>query len=289
MTTTPTRDELLRQMEGLASPPHTCTRVMELMRDENADLSAIGEVVGQDPSLATRLLRLVNSSYYNFPRQVDTLSRAIAIVGLNDLHALVVAVSAVDAFSRLRNSQVDMDSFWRHSLFTAMLCRELGQRGRYPLPERLFVAGLLHDVGLLIICHQLGELEADLIRRAAGDEDTLHTLEREAYGFDHGELGGEVLTAWQLPAAITDAVRHHPAPDLAGAHQGGATYVWVADLLAHQVQGAGLFKDIIVDLPEFQAELLETVGMSRQGMDLDGLLEKVQADFDELRAHIHAA
>lgn len=284
---TPDKAELLKEVHGLASPPHICTRVMELMREDDADIGAIGEVIGQDPSLATRLLRLVNSSFYNFPRQVDTLPRAIAIVGLNDLYTLVVAVSAVDAFSRLRNAQVDMASFWRHSLYTAMLSRELGRRGGYPLPERLFVTGLLHDVGLLLLCHQLGDTEGALIREAGGDEDSLQLLERDRYGFDHGELGGEVLKAWQLPDSITGAVRYHHQADAAGTSQAEASYLWVADLLAHQVQGAGLFKDVAVDLPEFQAELLHTVGMSRDGIDLDGLIAKVNAEFAEVHGPLH--
>lgn len=289
MTEKPHKAELLKAVEGLASPPHICTQVMELMKSDTTDISAIGEVIAQDPSLAARLLRLVNSSFYNFPRQVDTLSRAIAIVGLNDLYTLVVAVSAVDSFSRLSNKQVDMESFWRHSLYTAMLSRELGQRGGYPLPERLFVTGLLHDVGLLMICNQIGNLEEDLIRSANGDEDTLQALERETYGFDHGELGGEILRAWQLPDSINLAVRHHHTPDVAGAHQSEASYVWVADLLAHQIQGAGLFKGITVELPGFQEELLETVGMGREGMDLDGLIDKVNEEFADIRSHIYSA
>ncbi|MDZ7751546.1 MAG: HDOD domain-containing protein [Gammaproteobacteria bacterium] len=286
-TSTPTKAELLAEVAGLASPPHTCTRVMALIHDERADVSAIGDVIAQDTSLATRLLRLVNSSFYNFPRQIDTLSRAIAIVGLNDLHTLVVAVSAVDAFSRLGNRQIDMESFWRHSLYTAMLSRELGRRGHYPLPERLFVTGLLHDVGLLMICNQLGDMEQGLIRDANGDEDTLQALERDTFGFDHGELGGEILGAWQLPATITGGVRYHHRPDVAGAHQGEASYIWVADLLAHQIQGAGLFRGITVELPGFQEELLATVGMTRGGIDLDGLIDKVNDEFAEVHSHIH--
>lgn len=225
-----TMPALADAVAGLVSPPHICMRVRELVEGDTASASDLGDVIAQDPSLAARLLRLANSSFYGLRRPVDTLSRAVSVVGGRELYGLTLAAWAVDAIATARGTGMDIDIFWRHSLFCGLLARLLGLRAGYPGAERLFVAGLLHDLGALALAHGAPALSGELHRLAGGSEPGLHALERERLGFTHGELGAELLARWRVPESITMAVRHHHEPAGAGPE---AALVHLADAVAN--------------------------------------------------------
>ncbi|ROR32061.1 putative nucleotidyltransferase with HDIG domain [Inmirania thermothiophila] len=204
--------ELLSEARDLASPPEVCVRLFELMRSETAGAKEIGEVIALDPNLTARLLELVNSAYFGMARRVDTVSRAVTIVGLRELHQLVLAVQAVSVFSNIPITLVDMRTFWRHSVATALLAKELARRAGVLHPERLFVAGLLHDLGSLVLYRERPEVMRELLIAADGDEAVMERLEEERLGFGHAELGGALLACWNLPPELCRAVTHHHRP-----------------------------------------------------------------------------
>jgi putative nucleotidyltransferase with HDIG domain len=230
----------IRDVSSLVSPPDICIRVFELVESNKATAQALGEIIGCDPSLTARLLRLVNSSFYQFSRRIDTVSRAITVVGISELYNLVIAVSAVKSFSRIPSFVLNIDTFWRHSISCGILARMLARRCGVLHPERLFVAGLLHDVGSLLIYNRAPETARDLVLAARGNETILHRTERKAFGFSHAELGGMMLDQWHLPEALQQAVCHHHDPSAAATHgRLEAAIVHIADALAnHSEQGA---------------------------------------------------
>lgn len=230
----------IKDIASLVSPPDICIRVFELVESNKATAQSLGEIIGCDPSLTARLLRLVNSSFYQFPRRIDTVSRAITVVGISELYNLVIAVSAVKSFSRIPSFVVNIDTFWRHGISCGILARVLAKRCGVLHPERLFVAGLLHDIGSLLIYNRVPETARDLVLAARGNEGILHRTERKALGFSHAELGGMMLEQWNLPEALQQAVCHHHDPAGAATHgRMEAAIVHIADALAnHSEQGA---------------------------------------------------
>jgi putative nucleotidyltransferase with HDIG domain len=241
----PDKQRILAEVAGLVSPPHTCTRVHELLEEDAASARELADVIAQDPSLTARLLRLVNSSYFGLARKADTLTRAITVVGLQELHNVVVAVAAGETFRRLATTTVNIDSFWRHSLYTALVARMLAREAGLALPERMFVAGLLHDVGILVLDHRLPTTYGELLLAAGGEESRLHALEGESLGLDHAELGGELLHRWQLPPVLTAAIRRHHARDKAVDDE--TLLLHIADLMAHQSGIGALFEGAPVE------------------------------------------
>lgn len=239
-STPPSKEQIIAEVGGLVSPPHTCTRVHELLAEDAASARELADVIAQDPSLTARLLRLVNSSYFGLARKADTLTRAITVVGLQELHNVVVAVAAGETFRRLQTTTINIDSFWRHSLYTALVARMLAREAGLALPERMFVAGLLHDVGILVLDHRMPTTYGEVLLAAAGDEGRLHALEQETFGLDHGELGGELLHRWQLPEVLTVAIRHHHSQDKG--MDDTTLVLHIADLLAHQSGIGALFE-----------------------------------------------
>jgi len=232
----------VKDVSGLVSPPEVCIRLMDLVDSPKSTAHEIGEVIGSDPNLSARLLKLVNSSFYNYSGRIDTLSRAIAIVGTRELYSLAISVSAVCAFSKIPAQLINMDSFWRHSLYCGVIARYLAKRCGILHPERLFVAGLLHDIGELVISARAPDKLRDLMLMAEGDENTLAYAERQEFGFNHADLGGLLATLWSLPDTLVEAISCHHNPMDAVCSKQQAGIVKIADILADRSSLGALFE-----------------------------------------------
>ena len=232
----------VKDIAGLVSPPEVCVRLLDLVDSPKSTAHEIGEVIGSDPNLSARLLKLVNSSFYNYSGRIDTLSRAIAIVGTRELYSLAISVSAIRAFSKIPAQLINMDTFWRHSLFCGIIARYLAKRCGILHPERLFVAGLLHDIGELVLFARAAEKSRDLMLMAEGDENTLAYAERQEFGFNHADLGGILATLWQLPDTLVEAISCHHTPLDAVCSKQQAAIVKIADILADRSALGALFE-----------------------------------------------
>jgi putative nucleotidyltransferase with HDIG domain len=225
---------LVEDVSDLVSPPDVCVKVFELAESPDASAQQIGDVISRDPGLTARLLKLVNSSYYNFSRKIDTVTRAVTIVGVRELYSLVLAVSAIKSFSNLPNALVNIDSFWRHGIFTGLIARDIAKQCHILHPERLFVAGLLHDIGSLVLYSKMPEQMSDLLMVADGDEGILHQAELTELGFSHADLGGAMAQQWMLPDALQEAITYHHLPAYSQAASTETAIVHLAEALANQ-------------------------------------------------------
>ena len=232
----------VKDISGLVSPPEVCIRLLDLVDSPKSTAHEIGEVISSDPNLSARLLKLVNSSFYNFSGRIDTLSRAIAIVGTRELYSLAISVSAVRAFSKIPAQLINMDTFWRHSLFCGIIARYLAKRCGILHPERLFVAGLLHDIGELVLFARAPEKSRDLMLMAEGDENVFAYAQRQEFGFNHADLGGLLATIWQLPDTLVEAISCHHTPFDAVCSKQQAAIVKIADILADRSALGALFE-----------------------------------------------
>jgi len=232
-----TAQELVSGVDGLVSLPEVCFLVNDLVNDPNSEIEQIGHVISQDPALTARLLRLVNSSYYGFSNKIETVSRAILMVGLKELQHMVWATTAVETFSGLSPDQANMAGFWRHSIFTAVLSRILARECNILHPERLFVGGLLHDIGRLIFYCKLPQAMEEVLRleQETGQRDGLD-IERQVLGFDHAEVAGDLFESWKLPEALCIAVRHHHDPASTPGQGMESAILHVADVMAHVLE-----------------------------------------------------
>ena len=228
--------ELLDGVDTLVSLPDVFIRVNELLEDPKSNASDIGEVIAHDPSLTARLLKVVNSAYYSFPTPVETVSKAVAVLGLEDLHSLVLATSTVEAFERIPTDLMDMDTFWHRSVFCALAARELAGRLAIRNRERFFVTGLLHDIGKLVLFHQLPDLSARILEQSRVANRSLHELEQELLGFDHAQVSAELMRRWRLPASLWEPVLHQRSPADAGEYSLEAAVLNIAAGLTNRVE-----------------------------------------------------
>ncbi|NIP73361.1 MAG: HDOD domain-containing protein [Gammaproteobacteria bacterium] len=231
--------DLVADNVELMSLPEICIRVQLMAEDPACSAKGLGRLISNDPALTARLLKLVNSAYFGRRAPVETVSRAVTIVGIRELQALTLAASAVEVFERVPIHLVDMVSFWRHSVFCALVAGRLGARCAVLHHERLFVAGLLHDVGRLLMLARLPEQAAEALT-AAGEG---WQQERQALGFDHAAVGAELLSLWGLPASLQAAVRWHHAPGEADEASLEAALVHLADAATHALEEVGLVRE----------------------------------------------
>jgi len=224
--------ELIESDPKLTSLPDVFVRINEVLNDPNSTAKAAAEAIGKDTGLSAKLLKVVNSAFYGFPVKVDTLSRAVTIVGSRQITTLALGLSVISVFKDLPEGFVDMRSFWKHSIGCGIIASTLADPEAEIDAERLFVAGLLHDVGRLVLYRCLPRHAAHVLGTARAEGILLREAEQRLLGFDHAALGGMLLCTWRFPESLERAVRHH--------HGGGAVFglpmpamVHVADVIAN--------------------------------------------------------
>ncbi|HML61046.1 MAG TPA: HDOD domain-containing protein [Solidesulfovibrio sp.] len=210
-------EALLRDEPKLVSPPEVYLRISEVLRNPASTVDDAAESIRHDPNLAAKLLRLVNSSFYartmravrgRFPAKVDSLSRAVMVVGGRQLATLALGVSVLPLFQDIPPHWANMQVFWEHSVGCAVAAQTLAVALGRENAEAAFVAGLLHDIGRIVLFKQASTHMAAAMRQAAAARAPLFETERALLGFDHAALGGQLLQKWQFPANLEKMVRY---------------------------------------------------------------------------------
>jgi HD-like signal output (HDOD) protein len=201
--------------------------------DPESSFDEIGGIIGNDPGLTLRILKIVNSAFFGFPQKVETVSHAISIIGREQLNDLVLSTVVMDQFKNINQSSLNMESFWRHSIACGLSARNLAFLKGENDSERFFVAGLLHDIGRLIICIKLPFKVLEVSLRIKSKGETLDQAEMEAMGFNHADVGRELIRNWQLPKTLQEAIGFHHNPTEAKEFPLEASIIHAAETIAN--------------------------------------------------------
>jgi HD-like signal output (HDOD) protein len=295
-----TPQDLVSRNVRLVSLPEVCLQVQALADSPHTTAADIGDVVGKDTALTTRLLKLVNSAYFSLPRKIDTVTRAVNMIGMRELRNLTMAASAAEVFSRIPSHLIDMADFWQHSVYCGLVARNLAQRCNVLHSERLFTAGLLHDVGRLLMLLKLPEELGNVESLRMQSQKDICELEQELVGFDHAEVGHALLLHWNMPSNLCASVLYHHIPAEAHDAHLEAAIIHIADLVTHCAQeskdplgspfydpyGALLDSDLNADdiasatLEIVQAEALSLTRINRE--DIIDSIGKSAAAFNQV-------
>lgn len=207
-------EQTLEDIRGLISLPEVYQKFRALMENPKSDIDQFVAVVSIDPNLAATVLKMVNSAFFGFPGKIDSINRAITMLGLGQLHDLVLATSAISSLD-LPNDIMPLKLFWRFSLFSAVLTRLLATQLKIPRSERLFIIALLHEIGHLIMYAKYPD-QAKLAQiNAQDDPQMLHVSEQGLLGLHYGEIGAKLLAMWCMPGHFQNIVHYQPTPDIA--------------------------------------------------------------------------
>ncbi|MEQ1529599.1 MAG: HDOD domain-containing protein [Methylococcales bacterium] len=231
-----TPQELVSDVHSLMSLPDIYVQIRDAINDPKTTLTKIADLVGRDANIAVRILRIANSSFFGFAEEITTISRAINIMGLSHLHDLVLSVSVVRSFKGVPNNLINMKTFWTNSVFCAVASRLLAAQCSILDSERLFVSGLLHEIGHLIIFSKLPAETTEILTQAIQQHRPIAQVERHVLGFDYAQVGGELLKNWKMPQSHIEAVGCHT--DIRGADKYAldTALVHIASVLSQQAE-----------------------------------------------------
>jgi HD-like signal output (HDOD) protein len=211
-----TPKELVEGIDHLLSLPDVVIRVNKLIDSDNASIDDIGSVINHDPALSAQLLKLVNSAFYGFPSQIDSVSKALNLIGTTQLRSLILASSAADVFGNISTDLVDMNSFWHRSVYCGLIAKKLARATQRTQGEAQFLTGLFHDVGRLILMTHMPTEYEELLQASKARDAKLAALEQEWLGFSAAELGATLLEHWRLPPQLWMPVKFQHYPQACG-------------------------------------------------------------------------
>jgi HD-like signal output (HDOD) protein len=267
--------QTLLKNANLPSFPPIYLRLEATIDDPRSSASSISDITNGDPVLAAQLLKIANSSLFQFPSQILTIPRAIQVVGMQQIRDLALGALVIRLFDRISPDIVSIESFWRHSIACGIAARVIAAQRREANVEKFCVAGLLHDVGSLLMYAQIPDQALMTLLHGRDYDMPLYRLERQVLGFDHAELGGALLGVWSLPESLQEAVACHHAPETAINYPMEAAVVHVADIITNALQ-LGSRGEFCV--PPLVPEAWRQIGLPESV--LAPLIEQVERQFD---------
>ena len=231
-----TAEELVKQCSSLVSLPGVYLEVKKVIDDPDATMADLSAAISIDPGMTAMVLKLVNSAFYGMPRKVETVSRAVGILGIQPLHDLVLAVSVTKTFGGLSQQVMNMNIFWANSFFSGLASRELARKCFLIDSERMFVEGLLRDLGHLLLYQYLPEQAEEAMKKSAETGEPIYTAEQRIIGFDYTEVGKALVDSWELPKNLGEAIRHQHNPNGTPDYQFEAALLNIAGALTEGFQ-----------------------------------------------------
>ncbi|VAW81075.1 hypothetical protein MNBD_GAMMA12-3423 [hydrothermal vent metagenome] len=273
--------DLVNEVDHLVSLPTVCVKIMTLLNDPHSTAKDIERVLIQDPPLTAQLLRMANSPFYGLRSQIDTLSRAVSVIGTKRIHNLVLAVSAIKSFDKLTNGIISIENFWSHSIYTGLIANILAKHSSVRQNDAIFIAGLLHDIGQLVIFNKRPDdvrVALTLMQDSSNDSD-LYLYEREVMGFDHMQVGSELARRWLLPENLIACIEYHHLPSLAPSHNLELALVYLGNRLASLAELNSLNMD---DIPPISKQMWEITGLTPE--IIEQVLDEAQEQFESSQA-----
>lgn len=240
-------DEIRKKIESYPAMPAMCRRLVESCGDPDVNFKQLADEIRYDPGITANILKMANSAYYGSSRKIESLQTALVRLGLKQITNMVVAQSVANRLiGHLKGYNLEPEELLKHSVWVAVAAEELANELQIKPPIMLFTAGLLHDLGKIILDDYIHARKERFMQRKDGNGDeqvSFDVLEHEVLGMNHAEVGAALLENWQFPEDLVTAVRYHHAPvSEEHGYYPSAGMVHIADMLAYSV-GIGIGVD----------------------------------------------
>lgn len=238
-----TLNDIILKVEELPALPHITYRVLKLTSDPKTSIAELANTIVKDQVLTAKVLRMANSVYYGYARRIYSISEALIILGFSTVRNLVLAASVYTVMDKeLQGYFLPKGDLWKHCMSTALIARSLAKKVNYELPDQAFIAGLLHDIGKIILNTYMKERFKSVIEKVNQENIPFMDAEHQILGFDHAIVGSRVAEKWNLPQELVEAIATHHSPSRAKVNPKLTSITHVADA-ASMAMGIGLGGD----------------------------------------------
>ena len=276
----PTLDDLVEAVDDLATLPDVYVRIKRVLDDPTSSHADIAEALGTDSAMTARVLRIANSAFYGRSGTLSTISAAVGLLGTQQVHDLVLATAVIQTFSDDFPAALQPGVFWRTSLLAGCAAKLLAEQCGFLDSERMFVAGLLAQVGQIPLFEQLPTQMTELAQTAADTGRPIDRLQRDRLGYDYADVGAALFAIWQLPPGLTTPIGHHTRPQLAQEGLLEAAIVHVSVALAQATSEERAIDQII---PQLDDQAWQASGLNPE------LLGQLQQQASELADRLTSA
>jgi HD-like signal output (HDOD) protein len=258
--------DAIKNLNALSTLPETTNKIIAAVEDPKSSAGRLHKIIIHDPSLATRILKIVNSAFYGLPGQITSVERAIVLLGLNAVKNIAVAASLGQMFRAARLCEgYSASDLWTHCVAVGIAARDLARELSLPGTEEAFVSGMIHDVGILVELQIWPEQLRAICSKVKAQGGDFCEAERQALGVDHQMLGKALADKWKFPQAFQQVAGCHHNPALAGEHERTlTTLVYVADVSCCKI-GKGF--SLTAGSQELDMQVVEEAGIDQEMID----------------------
>jgi putative nucleotidyltransferase with HDIG domain len=272
----------LQAMKNLRTQPAVIARITRLLQNPATNAEELGSAVRADQVLASRVLKLVNSAFYGFPGKIGSISHAVALLGFSTVKNIALTASVLDIFKTDGGGKFNVRDVWKHSLACGVAAQSLARAVKYEFQEECFVAGLLHDIGKVVLFQIAPDDFARVVEDAAESKTLFYDSERKLLGMNHQEIGGMLIEQWRLPTKILSAASsHHNPPPVADDDSRLTAIVHCADILARAL-GYGNGGDR--KIPMISDKAWDALNMD--GVNLEKLFDTIGNEWEKAEVYV---
>jgi putative nucleotidyltransferase with HDIG domain len=269
--------KLLDKVKDMPPLPQSITEILEITKSTKSSAQDLAKVFERDPTLAAKILKLANSSFYGFTREISTITHAIVCLGLDTVKSIALTSSTQEMLNNeIPAYDLEKGMLWQHSISCATCARIIAKRIGYKDCEEAYVAGLLHDIGKVILSGFAEDQFKQIIEKTKDNKTPFNIAEQEILGFDHPQIGGRIIKKWNLPPILMEAVQYHHQPDKAKTNKTLTYIVHLADAISDML-GVGLGSDGLMYV--FEESTLDILGLSEEDVEtiMSELVDKIQS------------
>lgn len=257
-------EKLLEKGDALPSLPEIFLKVSNQLDDDETSTQDIGKTIANDPAISYKMLTMVNSVYFGLPSEISSIAQAVTLLGRFRLKQVLIGALLGDVFKGLDSEHFSLNDFWAHSIRTAIIAKELAITSSYvDEPDTIFTAGLLHDVGRLIIAAQMPEVFEDISDRTATKHIDIVQSEIDIIGLAHTEIGAALMLKWGFPDLIWVCVKNHHRADYSGAFYNAVHLIYLANQLSQYAPPANEAETLTMlgDIPGWEKSDISPVSI----------------------------
>lgn len=269
--------KLLEKIKEMPPLPQSVTQILEISKSTKSSAQDLAKVFEHDPALAANILKIANSSSYGFTRKISSITHAIVCLGLDTVKSIALTSSTQEMLNNeIPAYDLEKGMLLQHSITCATCARIIAQRIGYKDCEEAYTAGLLLDIGKVILSRFAEDQFNQIIEKTKDNKIPFNIAEQEILGFDHPRIGGRIIKKWNLPPILIEAVQYHHQPEKAETNKTLTYIVHFADAISDML-GIGLGSDGLMYV--FEENTLDVLGLSKEDMEsiMSELVDKIQS------------